>query len=254
MADKPHLLVSNDDGLETSLLRALIEGLSPHFRVSVVAPEAQQSWVGRGFSRHREVCVQARGGFPGRAWAVEGTPSDCVNIALGHLLREDPPVAVASGINIGYNCSLPTLHSSGTIAAALEGAHAGLPAAAFSLEVPREHFKAVTEGASLPDALEASLREVARRAASSMVELIEQPQSGLIVHNWNYPAVTTPQTPVRRTQPAVLRLGSLYRQTAEGVYRFSYPQELSEAPFDSDWEVLRRGEISHSVLDFAALG
>jgi 5'-nucleotidase len=102
---KPHLLVTNDDGIESAFLHRLVAALLPKFKVSVAAPAFEQSWIGRAISRHQEIEVLCGAShFPAEvtAWAINGTPTDCVNIALGHLL-ERPADAVVSGINIGYN-------------------------------------------------------------------------------------------------------------------------------------------------------
>ena len=91
-------------------------------------------------SRHRTVEVKDHAvnyPFARQAWAISGTPTDCVNIALGHLL-EDTPDIVVSGINIGYNTTEALILSSGTIAGAIEGAQWGIPAIAFSMCLPNE--------------------------------------------------------------------------------------------------------------------
>ena len=58
------------------------------FRVLVAAPSGERSWIGRAFSRHREVTLADYPGLGEQAWSIDGTPSDCVNIALGHLLPD----------------------------------------------------------------------------------------------------------------------------------------------------------------------
>ena len=92
MKYRPHALVTNDDGIESAFLHRLVEALLPDFEVSVAAPAFEQSWIGRAISRHSEIEV-----IPGlayfskdvQAWAIGGTPTDCVNIALGNLLRKN---------------------------------------------------------------------------------------------------------------------------------------------------------------------
>ena len=100
---KPHALVTNDDGIESAFLHRLVEALLPDFQVSVAAPAFEQSWIGRAISRRREVeVIQSPSIFPSGvdAWAISGTPTDCVNIALGNLLPKLPDIVI-SGINIG---------------------------------------------------------------------------------------------------------------------------------------------------------
>ncbi len=131
---KPHALVTNDDGIESAFLHRLVDALLPDFRVSVAAPAFEQSWTGRSMTRHGEIeAIHSPSIFPEgvEAWAISGTPTDCVNIALGNLLPEKPNI-VLSGINIGFNTTETLILSSGTIAGAIEGVLWDLPAMAFS--------------------------------------------------------------------------------------------------------------------------
>ena len=140
---KPHALVTNDDGIESAFLHRLVDALVDKFQVSVAAPAFEQSWIGRAISRHEEIeVIHSPSIFPDNvdAWAVNGTPTDCVNIALGNLIKT-PVDIVLSGINIGYNISETLILSSGTIAGATEGAFWGLPAVAFSKCVPKHLFE-----------------------------------------------------------------------------------------------------------------
>src|SRR3954470_19453044 len=105
------LLITNDDGIDSVFLHELVAALvSAGHELFVVAPKTEQSWIGAAKSRHRAVASERvdRGlGCP--TWIVDGTPSDCVNIGLAHLLpgaNFATPEAVVSGINIGLNASL----------------------------------------------------------------------------------------------------------------------------------------------------
>ena len=127
---KPHALITNDDGIQSAFLHRLVDALLPHFRVSVAAPAFEQSWSGRSMTRHGEIeVIRSPSYFPAQveAWAISGTPTDCVNIALGNLLPEKPDI-VLSGINIGYNTTETLILSSGTVAGAIEGVLWNLPA------------------------------------------------------------------------------------------------------------------------------
>jgi len=168
---KPHALVTNDDGIDSIFLHRLVDALLPDFTVSVAAPAFEQSWIGRAVTRHGEIeVIHSPSLFPTgvEAWAISGTPSDCVNIALGNLLPQLPDI-VLSGINIGFNTTETLILSSGTVAGAIEGALWNLPAIAFSKCVPNHLFaniqqsKGQTEGA-LADSLSAAA-EHARRIA-----------------------------------------------------------------------------------------
>jgi 5'-nucleotidase len=100
-------------------------------------------------------------------WCVDGTPSDCVNIALDHLLPAAfKPDAVLSGINIGINASLGFIIASGTVAGAWEGALHGLPAVAFSQDLTSEIYERIKASGDRPDPeLHATLKISSAHAA-----------------------------------------------------------------------------------------
>ena len=135
------LLITNDDGINSVFLHELVHALrQAGHDLYVVAPKHEQSWVGAAKSRARPVhsCKEDCGlGCP--TWIVDGTPSDCVNIALDHLLSGTPD-AVLSGINMGLNTSLGFILASGTLAGAWEGALHGLPAVGYSQQISEENY------------------------------------------------------------------------------------------------------------------
>lgn len=126
-----HVLLSNDDGIDAFGLRALEMVLADMhgFRTTTVAPATQQSATSRCMTLNRPLRVHARGS--GR-WAVNGTPTDTVMVALGKIMLDDPPDFVLAGINHGPNMG-EDVHYSGTVAAAMEARIQGYPAAAISL-------------------------------------------------------------------------------------------------------------------------
>jgi 5'-nucleotidase len=123
----PVILVTNDDGVHAQGLAALAEALGPLGEVFVVAPDREQSAVGHALTLHRPLRVEKLGE---RRFAVNGTPSDCVNLGVLGLLPE-PPVLVVSGINHGSNLGDDVTYS-GTVSAAMEGTLLGVPAMAVS--------------------------------------------------------------------------------------------------------------------------
>jgi 5'-nucleotidase len=141
----PLILVTNDDGIHAAGLRALADGLGELGEVHVVAPDREQSAVGHALTLHRPLRVDT----VGERWsAVNGTPSDCVNLALLGLLPE-PPVLLVSGINHGSNLGDDVTYS-GTVSAAMEGALLGVPSLAVSQAEPGSGgFAAAAEVARL---------------------------------------------------------------------------------------------------------
>ncbi|MFB9245483.1 5'/3'-nucleotidase SurE [Massilia antarctica] len=121
------ILISNDDGYLAPGIQALAEALAQVAEIVVVAPDSNRSGASNSLSLDRPLSVQkAANGF----YFVNGTPTDCVHIALTGMLDYRPDLVV-SGINNGQNMGDDTLYS-GTVAAATEGYLFGIPAIAFS--------------------------------------------------------------------------------------------------------------------------
>ena len=124
----PLLLVTNDDGIFAPGLAALAEAMAPLGEVYVVAPDREQSTVGHALTLHRPLRVDR---LDARRFAVNGTPSDCVNLAILGLLPSEPKLVV-SWINHGSNLGDDVTYS-GTVSAAMEGTLLGVPSLALSL-------------------------------------------------------------------------------------------------------------------------
>ena len=130
------ILLSNDDGYFAPGLAALAEGLAPLGEITVVAPERDRSGASNSLTLDRPLVLsRAPNGF----LYVNGTPTDCVHMAVTGLLDFEPDVVV-SGINSGSNMGDDTLYS-GTVAAATEGYLLGIPSIAVSLVGTKfEHY------------------------------------------------------------------------------------------------------------------
>ena len=127
------ILVTNDDGIMAPGLLALRRALAELGEVTVVAPTTPQSAVGHAITLTDPVRVHRVSlGDGAVGWAVEGSPADCVKMALYELMPDRPDL-VASGINLGANVGINVLYS-GTVAAAIEAAFIGLPAMSVSIE------------------------------------------------------------------------------------------------------------------------
>src|SRR5215472_1195644 len=122
------ILVTNDDGIHAGGLAALAGALGELGEVWVIAPEREQSACGHALTLHRPIRAVSMGE---RRFAVNGTPSDCVNLAVLGFMPERP-VLVASGINHGANLGDDVTYS-GTVSAAMEATLLGVPAIAVSL-------------------------------------------------------------------------------------------------------------------------
>ncbi|PJA78126.1 MAG: 5'/3'-nucleotidase SurE [Nitrospirae bacterium CG_4_9_14_3_um_filter_51_5] len=124
------ILVTNDDGIHAPGIRALAKAMTSLGEVWVVAPEKAQNAVGRAMTLHKPLRLRQ---FRPRWFAVNGTPADCVTLAICKLLEATVPALVVSGINRGWNLG-DDVTNSGTVAGALEGMLHGIPSLAVSLE------------------------------------------------------------------------------------------------------------------------
>jgi 5'-nucleotidase len=129
---KPLILVTNDDGVTSRGIKALVDVAKNFGDVCVIAPDKPQSGMGHAITVHSGIMVTPVD-FPGTkaAFSCTGTPADCVKLGKYHLLKEKPDICL-SGINHGANMSLNVIYS-GTMSAALEGALEGIPSIGISL-------------------------------------------------------------------------------------------------------------------------
>jgi len=272
------LLVTNDDGINSSFLHELIFALKvAGHELYVVAPVNEQSWTGASKTRSRPVKSAAVDrGFGCPTWIVDGTPSDCVNIGIAHLL---PRVArpgsgpeatglsqdmtciegVVSGINVGFNCTLAFILASGTVAGAWEGALHGLPAVSVSQDVSEETYYRLKDHGGVPEGeLLATLKISAARAAVLAGQLLATtPRRSFTVHNLNFPHPCRANTEVKQTVPAQFFVPGLFTPADDqGRHQLIWTEGEDVSPAEplSDLKCIESGCISHTVLDYRKLG
>lgn len=124
-----HILVSNDDGYRAPGIAVLANALSADYEISIVAPERNCSGASNSLTLERGLRACQ---VEDNSYYVDGTPTDTVHLAITGLLKKVPDMVI-SGINAGANMGDDVLYS-GTIAAAMEGRHLGLPAIAVSMD------------------------------------------------------------------------------------------------------------------------
>jgi len=132
----PLILVCNDDGFRSEGIMALTEALRPLGAVTVVAPDRERSAAGHSLTLTQPLRVEKVGP---RVYAVDGTPTDCVNLAVNGILRKRKIDLIVSGINKGGNMGDDITYS-GTVSAAMEGTLLGIRSIAVSL-VSRNNFR-----------------------------------------------------------------------------------------------------------------
>lgn len=226
------ILLSNDDGYLAAGLACLARVLGRLAEVTVVAPERDRSGASNSLTLTRPLRVrQAENGF----YAVDGTPTDCVHLALTGLLAE-PPDLVISGINHGANLGDDVLYS-GTVAAAMEGRFLGRPAIAVSLV-----------GGDSPQF------ETAAEVARQLIHLLaNHPLPADTILNVNVPNVAIP---VLRGLAAT-RLGRRHKSEAairsqdpagKTIYWVGPPGPEADAGPGTDFFAIREGYASVSPI------
>ncbi len=228
------ILVSNDDGYNAPGLEALVHALKGLGDITVVAPETNCSGSSNSLTLNRPLSVrQAANGF----YYVNGTPSDCVHIALTGLLDFRPDLVV-SGINNGANMGEDTLYS-GTVAAATEGYLFGIPSIAFSLV--RKGWEHIDSAADIA-------RKIVERQTS-------QPLAAHFLLNVNIPAM--PAQAIQEIR--VTRLGK--RHPSEPVVKSKTPYgdpvywigpvgSVSDSSADTDFGAIEHHAVSITPLRF----
>ena len=166
-AGPPRILVTNDDGYSSEGIAALAEALAEFADVLVIAPRANESGASQSHRAYKRETIQLYNVAIGdhlTGYAIEGTPTDCVHLAITGLLSEEPDMVV-SGINAGANMGDDVLYS-GTVAAAMEGRSLGMSAIAMSL-CGKTHFETAGRvAASLVGAAETLTFSIGRPSAS----------------------------------------------------------------------------------------
>ncbi|MGH8428504.1 MAG: 5'/3'-nucleotidase SurE [Gammaproteobacteria bacterium] len=222
------ILVSNDDGVHAPGLAALAAALTPLGEVSVVAPERNHSGASNSLTLDTPLRVtKLANGFH----SVNGTPTDCVHLAITGLFERAPDIVV-SGINRGANLGDDVLYS-GTVAAAMEGRFLGRPAIAVSLATAEPHHY-----------------ETAARVARLLVERLE----GMRLPRETLLNVNVPDRPWSELAGwRATRLGT--RQRAKAVVRGTDPRGLpvywvgepgaaADAGEDTDFAAIAEGAVS----------
>jgi len=143
------ILVTNDDGVFSEGIKLLRDSLGELADVTVVAPDREQSASGHSLTLDRPLRMQM---LEEKVYSVDGTPTDCVNLARQWLMKDDPPDLIVSGINFGFNLGDDVTYS-GTVSATFEGSLMGIPSVAFSQEVG-ENFSFVPAAAFARQLLE----------------------------------------------------------------------------------------------------
>ena len=233
-----HILISNDDGIFAPGIRALAKAAkAAGHRVTISAPDSQRSAASHGLAIGKPLHanpVEYDDGIS--AWAVDGTPADCVRLGL-YLTREDPVDCVLSGVNNGANRGAAILYS-GTVAAAMEASLCAVPGIAVSLcSFKNEGFE-----------------EAARLGVKTAEWAMEHPLPRGEIYNLNVPRRDEVLGIRSATVSYEFIVDPLYTLQEDGSYMLADSDlpEMESAP-DSDTNLTRAGYASLSILTWNML-
>jgi len=257
----PTVLLVNDDGAQSPFLLPFAQKLRALGEVRIAVPSEEKSWSGKSMTRHgklraRPLSGDGWSGFePFEALAVDGTPSDCANLGIHHLFGAKPDWVVA-GINIGLNAGLNFIVNSGTVGAAFEAALSGVPAAAFSMHMPRDLYDQwIRERRLTGPQAEKMIGLAATRSAELFRMLVERGlPPGAMVLNVNLPQDLRPDTPLRWVPVEDNRYGSLFSKDREGGYHHHYQGDSwRDRSVLGDKAAVENGAIAITALTLAAM-
>jgi len=233
-----HILLTNDDGIYAPGLAAMERELSRLGEVSVVAPATEQSGVGHSITYLKPLIVsEVFDGDRRWGWMVEGSPADCVRIAIAQLCPWRPELVV-SGMNGGLNAGINVLYS-GTVAAAIEGAFFGITSVAVSLEFD-EHPR---------------FDQAAQLARTIIQRILDQKRPEPQLYNVNIPTAALTGTPRVKSVPMdVVHYGERFERRIDPWERAYYwatgEPRPPRSPQETDLSALAEGCVTITPLDY----
>ncbi len=211
------ILLTNDDGIYAEGLWAMQRALSRRHDVSVVAPDTERSAIGHSITLHNPLRISKVKTNGGWGYAVNGTPADCIKLAVLEIL-ETPPDLVVSGINPGSNVGI-NLNYSGTVSAAKEAAIMGVPAVAVSKDPPCRHEYGMA----------------ADFVASLVTQIVERGLPAATFLNVNVPGCAPEEIAgVRITRQATTPLKENFHKRTDPRNQAYYWQGVESQVFDED--------------------
>ena len=226
----PRILVTNDDGYRSEGLKALSEAFGALGEVTIVAPVQEASAIGHALTLRHPLRLEA---IADRVYAVDGTPTDCVNIAVTQVFKGLPDLVV-SGINKGWNLGDDVTYS-GTVAGALEGALLGVPALAVSLKATRREY---------------DFGPAARAAASIAAAMLRRPLPSRTFLNINVPRGQPKgcRVTVQAKRNHVTSVAERHDPKGRAYYWIEEGQNEWEPHDRSDYQAVRDGYVSVTPL------
>jgi 5'-nucleotidase len=224
------ILVTNDDGYRSAGIHALAGALKEIGDVTIVAPMTEASAMGHALTLRRPLRLET---MDAHVFAVDGTPTDCVNIAVTHVFNGMPDLVV-SGINTGWNIGDDVTYS-GTVAGALEGALLGIPSIAVSVSRTRGDY---------------DFQWAARAAATMAGAILSQPLPSRTFLNINVPKGEPKgyRVTVQAKRNHVTSVAERHDPKGHPYYWIEEGQNEWEPHDRSDYQAVRDGYVSITPL------
>ena len=250
------ILVSNDDGYDSPLLGYLLEELKGLGEITVVVPSEEQSWTGKSISRFGEMEESLVNISGHDVKCFNGRPADCVNYGIYHLYKTKPDLVI-SGINIGFNCGVSYILSSGTVGACLEANIAGVPALSLSRRMSPQAYQLWAKERRISDEDQIVIRQEVKKIMNELRERlfsrkdflseavtwqVEMPQD--LADNW-------------KIESAVLGhsfYGSLFEKGKDNLFRHCLKRHDVDTRANADINIIARGNVSLAKLDIKQIG
>jgi 5'-nucleotidase len=224
------ILVTNDDGYRSEGITALADALKAVGEVTIVAPMNEASAIGHALTLRHPLRLEH---FGENVYAVDGTPTDCVNVAISQVLRGLPDI-VLSGINKGWNLGDDVTYS-GTVSGALEGALLGIPAIAVSLRATRGKY---------------DFGPSAQAAAALAEQVLREPLPSRVFLNLNMPKGHPKgfRVTVQAKRNHITSVGERHDPKGRPYYWIEEGQDEWEPHDRSDYQAVRDGYASVTPL------
>src|SRR6476619_7605422 len=224
------ILVTNDDGVHSEGIKDLAAALAHLGKVTIVAPMQEASAIGHALTLRRPLRIETIGA---NTFGIDGTPTDCVNLAISHVIKQKPDLIV-SGINKGWNLGDDVTYS-GTVSGALEAALLGIPAIAVSLRSTRGDY---------------DFRFAARAAAQMGGSILRRPLPPRTFLNINVPRGEPKgfRVTVQAKRNHVTSVAERHDPKGRPYYWIEEGQNEWEPHDRSDYQAVRDGYVSITPL------
>lgn len=250
------ILLTNDDSVDSPLLRLAIDCLKPLGNVTVVVPEEEQSWKGKSITRFESLRMEPISIDGVSACTFSGTPADCSNFGIYHLYDGRKPDLVVGGINIGANTGLSFTVSSGTVGACLEANIAGVPAVALSQVLKREVFRTWLEDRRILDHEMVQLRDQTEQVVTRLFERLQSRSNFLgkaVTWNVNIPSTLRDDWELAPTCLGQSFYGSCFKKHGD-VFRHDMNSPEPDETEGADTAAILAGDVSVTRLDLMTFG